>query len=118
MLDPWIAAAKGFILVFAINDTESFDALKKKIKRIEKNDAIKLPIIIVGNKCDLAEQRTVSEQEADNLAKSIGAKYYETSALNDLNQNVKKVFDECGQMILSQSGFKQEKEKCFGCVIV
>ena len=44
MLDPWISSAKGFILVYAINDTESLEDLKKKIKRIEKNDAINLPI--------------------------------------------------------------------------
>ena len=28
MMDEWIKAADGFILLFAINDKESFDALK------------------------------------------------------------------------------------------
>ena len=33
MLDPWISSAKGFILVYAINDTESLEDLKKKNKK-------------------------------------------------------------------------------------
>ena len=34
-----------------------------KIK-VEKNEADKLPIVLVGNKYDLKDQRTVSEEEA------------------------------------------------------
>ena len=53
MIDQWIGLASGFLLVFAINDKETFEALKIKVKRIEKNEANNLPVIIVGNKCDL-----------------------------------------------------------------
>ena len=114
MLDQWISLASGFLLVFAINDPETFEALKSKVKRIEKNEATKLPIILVGNKCDLQEQRKVTEQEAEDFAKSIGAKYFETSALTDCNGNVKVVFQECGAMILRKGSNKDEtKSKCF-----
>ena len=118
MLDQWISAASGFILVFAINDLETFEALKAKVKRIEKNEANQLPIILVGNKSDLADQRVVSQQDAETFAKSIGAKYYETSALNDFNGNVKVVFQECGAMIIKKSNTKESKKaKCIGCNI-
>ena len=118
MLDQWISLASGFILVFSIVDRETFEALESKLKRIEKNDAMKLPIVLVGNKCDLKDQRTVSEQEAQEFAKKYGAVYYETSALNDLNGNVKTVFQECGAMILKKGTNKDEaKSKCFGCSI-
>ena len=118
MLDQWISLASGFILVFSIVDRETFEALESKLKRIEKNDAMKLPIVLVGNKCDLKDQRTVSEQEAQEFAKKFGAEYYQTSALNDLNGNVKTVFQECGAMILKKGNNKDEaKSKCFGCSI-
>ena len=118
MLDQWISAASGFILVFAINDLETFEALKAKMKRIEKNEANQLPIILVGNKSDLADQRVVSQQDAESFAKSIGAKYYETSALNDFNGNVKVVFQECGAMIIKKSNTKENKKpKCIVCNI-
>ena len=109
MLDQWISLANGFLLVFAINDLETFEALKVKVKRIEKNEANKLPIVLVGNKCDLNDQRKVSYQEAEEFAKSVNAKYYETSALNDMNGNVKVVFQECGAMILRKGKNKDEK---------
>jgi len=32
MIDEWIKTANGFLLVFAINDKDSFDALKAKLK--------------------------------------------------------------------------------------
>ena len=118
MLDQWISLASGFILVFSIVDRETFEALESKLKRIEKNDAMKLPIVLVGNKCDLKDQRTITEQEAQDFAKKYGALYYETSALNDLNGNVKTVFQECGAMILKKGHNKAEgKSKCFGCSI-
>lgn len=38
---------------------------------------------LVGNKIDLADQRKVSMDEASFYAQSIGAQYYESSALED-----------------------------------
>ena len=80
MLDQWISLAK-FLLAFAINDLETFEALKVKVERIEKNEANKLPIFFVGNKCNLNDQRKVSYQEAEEFAKSVNAKYYEIIVL-------------------------------------
>ena len=103
MLDQWIENANGFILIYAINDSETFDALKTRVERMQKNNSIdKLPIIVVGNKNDLENERKVSKEVAENYAKSIGAKYYETSALTDHNGNVKVVFQECANLILNK----------------
>ena len=132
MLDQWINVAKGFILVFAIDDQESFDAIKTMIKRIEKHDKGDLPIILVGNKCDLVNKRKISEQQGEELARSIKGKYseqqgeelarsikgkyYETSALTDENGNVKTVFVECAKMILDSMGSDEDdKPKC--CIL-
>ena len=114
MIDTWIKVAKGFILVFAINDSESFEVIKSKIKRIEKNEANNLPIILVGNKCDLIDKRVISEQQANDFAKSIGSVYYETSALNDINGNIKTIFNECAKMILNNNNDDGNlKKRCF-----
>ena len=83
MVDEWIKAADGYLLIFAINDQESFEALKDKVKRIKNNNKEKMPVIIVGNKCDLQDKREISAEKGMEYAKSIGAKYYETSALTD-----------------------------------
>ena len=101
LIDEWIKRANGFLLLFAINDKSSFEALNTKIERIRKNEKDKLPVILVGNKCDLEEKREVDKNQAMEYAKSIKAKYYETSALYDGNGNVKVVFQQCAHMILN-----------------
>ena len=100
MIDEWIKTADGFLLLFAINDAESFDALKIKVDRLKKNNKENLPIILVGNKCDLESDRKVTKQQAMEYAKLINAKYYETSALYDSNGNCKVVFQQCAHMII------------------
>ena len=48
-------------------------------------------IILVGNKSDLVESRTVTKESAEDLAQSLGIKYIETSAKDDIN--VKLTFE-------------------------
>ena len=118
LMDQWINSAKGFILVYAVNDVESLDGIKLIFKRIEKNEANKLPIILVGNKCDIVDKRTVSTQQGKDLAKSIGAEYFETSALNDINGNIKTVFNKMAKMIVNKNDLEEEgKQKCLKCNI-
>ena len=85
LLDMWINYAEGFLLVFAINDKESFNALKGKYDRIMKVKGTNCPIILVGNKCDLESAREVQEAEAKELAQSWNCEYVETSALKEVN---------------------------------
>ena len=113
MLDSWISQASGFILVFAINDLESFNSLNIVISRIKNNEADNLPFILVGNKCDLGLQRKVTVQQGQDLAKALKAKYFETSALKDENGNVKIAFEECGHLIMNKSKGKGSGKKGF-----
>lgn len=80
LLDSWINFAQGFLLVFAINDKESIVRIEKLRERILKIKRTNVPIVIVGNKCDLEDERIISEAEATELAKMWGATYIETSA--------------------------------------
>lgn len=54
----------GFMLVYSVVSRKSFDALQEVKRRIE--DAKKgspAPILMVGNKCDLAHMRQVTKEE-------------------------------------------------------
>ena len=117
MMDEWIKAADGFLLIFAINDRESFTSLNERLKKINKNNKGNIPLILVGNKCDLEDKREVNKQEAENFAKKYGAKYYETSALTDQNGNVKVVFQQCANMVVKFFSSDGRQGKCF-CSIV
>ena len=118
MLDQWIESAGGFILLYAINDLESFQALQPKVDRIKKNEAEKIPIVVVGNKVDLNNERKVSKQQAEEFANSIKAKYFETSALTDSNRNVKLVFETIGNLMIDKAnGQNSEDKKCSICLV-
>jgi GTPase SAR1 family protein len=100
MIDMWISFGEGFLLVFAINDAESFEKVKGKRDRILKGKhGIKCPIILVGNKHDLENERKVAFDDAKKLADSWGAEYIETSAKT--NFNCKEAFERLSQKILA-----------------
>ena len=49
MLDQWIDVADGFLLVFAINDKDTFNVLDEKYKRISKHKDKNVPIDLAGS---------------------------------------------------------------------
>ena len=81
MLDTWINSADGFILVYSIDNKESFESTKSRYDRILKLKADqKISMIIIGNKCDLEEKRKITYQEGKDFADSNGMRFIETSA--------------------------------------
>ena len=76
------------ILVYDITRKESYDSMKndwyKQLKDYADPDII---IGIAGNKSDLYDEEAVSEQEARDFAKSIGAVFGLTSAQGNTGIN-------------------------------
>uniref|UniRef100_A0A8C7WUT9 HRas proto-oncogene, GTPase b n=1 Tax=Oryzias sinensis TaxID=183150 RepID=A0A8C7WUT9_9TELE len=80
MRDQYMRTGEGFLCVFAINNTKSFEDIhqyREQIKRVKDSDDV--PMVLVGNKCDLPV-RTVETRQAQELARSYGIPYIETSA--------------------------------------
>ncbi|KAI9649283.1 Ras- protein rsr1 [Ciborinia camelliae] len=82
MAELYMKTGQGFLLVFSITSQSSLNELRElreTILRIKDEDNV--PIVIVGNKSDLEQDRMVSRQVAFNVSQSWGnAPYYETSA--------------------------------------
>ena len=103
MQDMWISFGEGFLLVFAINDKESFNLIKSKHDRILKGKhGVKCPILLVGNKQDLENERQVNYSEAKEMADKWGIEYIETSAKT--NFNCKEAFEMLAQKIVQKKG--------------
>lgn len=45
-------------------------------------------MILVGNKCDMEEERVVSTERGRQLAEQLGVEFYETSAKENINVKV------------------------------
>ena len=110
MMDMWISFGEGFLLVFAINDKESFNLIKSKRDRILRGKhGVKFPILLVGNKADLENERQVNYSEAKELADKWEIEYIETSAKT--NFNCKEAFEMLAQKIVQKKGKNSGKSR-------
>ena len=111
MMDMWISFGEGFLLVFAINDKESFNLLKGKRDRVLKGKhGVKCPILLVGNKQDLENERQVTYAEAKAQASAWGIEYIETSAKT--NFNCKEAFEKLAQTIVKSKILNSRGRTC------
>ncbi|KAK7415013.1 Ras-related protein rsr1 [Neonectria magnoliae] len=99
MRDLYMKTGQGFLLVFSITSSSSLSelaGLREEIIRIKDDENI--PIVIVGNKADLEENRAVPRAKGFSISQRWGAPYYEASART--RTNVDEVFiDLCRQML-------------------
>jgi len=83
----------GYMLVYSVGSKQSFDMVKViRDKILDHLGADSVPMVIVGNKCDLRpEQRQVSKEAGRALAEEFKCAWTEASARFD--ENVSKAFD-------------------------
>ena len=86
MRTSYMRQGKGFLIVYAIDDRASFEEVSIFHRDLTRTKGVSnIPIVICGNKCDLEEKRVVSKSEGQELATKLGATFFETSALANLN---------------------------------
>jgi small GTP-binding protein len=74
--------ASAALLVFDLTEKRTFEDLGMWKQDFEKENSLSGAIIIlVGNKCDLAQDVEVSEEEARSWADDHGMQYFEVSAM-------------------------------------
>ncbi|GFU15309.1 uncharacterized protein NPIL_11561 [Nephila pilipes] len=85
-----IRNAKGIIFIIPLDDIQSFHQAIEIWDEIYRLREDQFPIVLVGNKADLIEQREVSRENIDDILRGRPARYVEGSAA--LNESVKEVF--------------------------
>lgn len=87
MREQYMRTGEGFLLVYSIDSKSSLDELTSFYEQIQRVKEIEnVPVLIVGNKCDLENERQVSYEEGELLAKSFNnCKFMETSAKQRIN---------------------------------
>jgi len=85
----WIRSGEGFVLLYSITERSTFDEVEKfrtkilNVKDVSSENSP--PIVLVGNKADLADAREVSTNEGQELAKIMACDFFEASAKTRLN---------------------------------
>ena len=88
MRDLYMKTGEGFLLVFSLTDRHTFEEIStfyNQIIRVKGETVQFVPMMLVGNKNDLIDERQVSHEEAILLAKKFNCAYIETSAKTGLN---------------------------------
>lgn len=141
MRDLYMKNGQGFLLVFSIASSVTLTdliELREQILRVKDGENVRLdrsgkknplwlpwlliflfqvPMVLVGNKCDLEEERMVSREQGMELSQQWGGKpFYETSARFKIN--VDEVFYDLVRQINRQMPFKDKQKKRLKCIVL
>lgn len=104
--DQYMRNADLLVVVYSVTDPTTFSAILDFVDRCKKvkeaDELLSLPLVLVGNKCDLP--RKVSFYEGAALASSFGCSFFEASAAS--GQNVKLVFEEAVRTFVRATNWK------------
>ena len=95
----YLKGTDGAVLVFDITKKETFELIGTWLDDIRQNNKTSIGKMLIGNKVDLEEEREVSKEEGEEVAKLLECKYYETSAKT--GQNINEALDEIAKITYS-----------------
>ena len=99
--------AKGAFVVYDITRKDSFASIDKWISDLTSVADKKLTIVVIGNKCDLEDQRQVTKEEGEEKANQLQVAFLETSALSGANLDkafemmINEVYKKCHEEMLA-----------------
>jgi len=99
--DETIRSSDGFLLVYSITNNESFKLVERFYQIIltfKSSKLLSLPILLVANKTDLINRRTVTTEEGESLANKLSCKYMEVTATR--NSDVDSCFQTLARNIV------------------
>merc|ERR1711934_1184123 len=68
----YFRGAQGIVLVYDVTDRRSFESIRNWISQIQQHADVHVNKILVGNKCDMLDEKVVSTEEGEQLAKEFG----------------------------------------------
>lgn len=82
--------------MYDITKRNTFESVERWLKELKDHADSKIVVMLVGNKCDLKDQRAVSVEDGKAAAARFGLSFLETSALDATNvdESFKRVLEE------------------------
>lgn len=103
MRDLYMKNGQGFVLVYSITSQGTFNDLtdlRDQILRVKDTEDV--PMVLVGNKCDLEDERVVGKDQGQQLARQLNIHtFLETSA--KMKINVTTIFEDLVRQINKKS---------------
>ena len=106
------------MVVFSLEDSDSFYEVNKWIEEIQENNTDDSILVLIGNKCDLTQPRTIPRETIEDYCKKNRIEnYFEASAKTGENVHelfktiVKKLFIKFAMPIMDDSRETKNEEK-------
>ena len=100
--------AHGIILIYDVTSQKSFDSIKTWLNEIKSEASNKVCVFLVANKIDI-EDRLISREDGEEIAKNNNLEFYESSAKDNIN--VSEVFQDLAEKINEKYQIMKEKGK-------
>jgi len=121
MRDLYMKNGQGFVLVYSITAQSTFNDLqdlREQILRVKDTDDV--PMVLVGNKCDLEDERVVGKDQGLNLARQFSnCAFMETSAkakigVNDIFYDLVR---QINKRVPSKATSSNKRSRCGCCLL-
>lgn len=97
----------GIIIVYDVTNHNSFEKVGEWIEEVRRYVPT-VPLMIIGNKCDMEDKRQVSTEEGRELAAKYNLIFLETSAKN--NTNIENTFTDLSRLLMKDAENKPKQE--------
>ncbi|XP_070122428.1 ras-related protein Rap-1A isoform X4 [Equus przewalskii] len=118
MRDLYMKNGQGFALVYSITAQSTFNDLqdlREQILRVKDTEDV--PMILVGNKCDLEDERVVGKEQGQNLARQwCNCAFLESSAKSKINVN--EIFYDLVRQINRKTPVEKKKPRKKTCLLL
>jgi len=92
----------GCFIVYDITNETSFENVEKWFEQVQKEASKDVSIILVGNKCDLENERKIPKEKGEEKAKQLNIPFFETSALSNIK--IEDTFTQIAENIYERTG--------------
>ena len=92
----------GCFIVYDITNEKTFENVDNWFKQAQKEASKEVSIILVGNKCDLENERKITKEQGEEKAKTLNCPFFETSALSKIK--IEDIFTEMINNIFEKTG--------------
>merc|ERR1712062_375667 len=127
MRDLYYKSGDGFLMVYSVTDSSSLEDVKDRYQSMLESTSSTpqtcKPVLFIGNKCDLDNDRVISREQGKEVAQEQGGGrivHHETSAKNNIM--VTEVFQDIVRIIKQENaGSKKSQKKNGGkkkCTII
>ena len=104
LLPTYVKGASGGLFMYDITNYSSLAHIDDWLTTIKKETETLFPIVAVGGKGDLAEQREVSAEEGINISKSRDVDAF-IECSSKTGENVEETFETLTRLMLQRSNF-------------